>query len=141
MSDADNVFNTFYSFRLLSWEDFFKVSSPTAKRVTSHEEFSSSSSVYVTDSLVAYSVSAGNGGAILFSSSSDDSFLLVERTTIANCRSNGQGGGIYFGNKGHFILSKVCGFNCSTTGNYHRPFAYVVVSGYGYENEMHDTSV
>ena len=60
---------------------------------------------------------SGDGGSILYASSSENSILFVEESSILNSRSSGKGGGICFSNSGQCVLLKICGFNCSTTSS------------------------
>jgi hypothetical protein len=73
--------------------------------------------VCVRDSVFQYCLSSSNGGAIYCSNTVYK--LLVERTSFISCKTSSSGGGICFYNtaSGECILSKICGFNCSSTGS------------------------
>jgi len=127
-----------YSF---AWEDFFEnVCSPGTTTVSGYKSFSSGTKVHISCSFTSYIQSATDGGVIYFNSSSDESYLLVEKTTFFHIRSNGSGGSIYFRKQGHCILSMICALNSRTISNQYQ-FAFIVVSGKGYKNECYDCSI
>ena len=72
--------------------------------------------VYVHDSVFLYCSSSSNGGALYCSSNVYK--LLVEQSFFISCNtSSSLGGGICFisTSNGECVLSKICGFNCTST--------------------------
>jgi hypothetical protein len=72
--------------------------------------------VYVYNCVFQYCLSSSNGGAL--SCSSNIYKLLVEQSSFISCRTEcDRGGGVFFDSatNGECILSKICGFNCSST--------------------------
>jgi hypothetical protein len=103
--------------------------------ITTNENY-----VYVHDSVFSYCSSSSSGGALNCGNSVYK--LLVEQTTFISCStSSSNGGGIYFSSttNGECVLSKICGFNCSST-NYGM-FAYVYTKNdITYKNYVNDSS-
>jgi hypothetical protein len=97
--------------------------------------------VYVHDCVFSYCLSSSSGGALNCGNSVYK--LLVEQTTFISCStSTSNGGGIYFNSQtnGENILSKVCGFNCSSTGN--GPFAFVYTkNNVTFKNHVNDSTI
>lgn len=123
-----------------SWNNFYKgINDFHFTTLYGYNNISSLTSAYVLNSFVSFFEAQGAGGAILFNTSNPNSYLLVEFTTIVNCISNGEGGGIFYGSKGNCILSKLCGCNCSTI-NHNKIFASLTVTGYKNKNEIYDSS-
>jgi hypothetical protein len=97
--------------------------------------------VYVHDCVFSYCSSSSNGGAL---NCGDTIYkLFVEQTTFISCStSTSNGGGIYFKSQtnGESVLSKICGFNCSSTST--GPFAYVYTKNdITYKNYVNDSTI
>jgi hypothetical protein len=107
-----------------------------SQTVTPNENY-----VYVHDCVFSYCSSSSNGGALNCGSSVYK--LLVEQTTFISCStSSSYGGGIYFYSttNGECVLSKICGFNCLSTGN--GLFAYVYTKNdVSYKNNVNDSTM
>ena len=124
-----------------AWDDFF--SDQFDSRVQQSTRYvASSGKNYVYDCRFCFvEYKSGNGGTICFQTSSTNAKLLVEKSSILNCRASGQGGGIHFSSSGQCVLSKVCSFNCSSTGS-NNQFDYVyVASNKDYLNDINDSSI
>jgi hypothetical protein len=96
--------------------------------------------VYVHDCVFSYCSSSSNGGALICGSNVYR--LLVEQTAFISCSTlSGAGGGIYFSNSasGECVLSRICGYNCSSTGS--GPFAYIYLKNdVNNKNYVNDSS-
>ena len=126
---------------LKEWSDFF-LGSPTPVSKQSSRYAATSGSIQVYDSTFCYiHYLSGNGGSILFSTTSSESKLLIEETSILNSRASGEGGGIYFSNSGSCILSKLCGVNCSSTGSDNQFDSISVSNDASYQNDVNDSSI
>jgi hypothetical protein len=125
-----------------SWSDFFQGSPSSNYNGLTSRLSVTSGTIYVFNSFfkkVEYL--QGAGGAINFTSSEDSSILLVEETTFLNCVSSGNGGGIYFYNKGNAVINKICAINCSTTGGNGNFYYNFVSNTKYYKNEINLTTV
>jgi hypothetical protein len=88
----------------------------TSPEYTDKRIDASSSNVYVHNCVFRSCTSSTHGGALYCSS--NVLRLLVEQSSYISCTTtNSYGAGIYFCNtaSGECILSKVCGFDCSST--------------------------
>jgi len=98
-----------------AWSDFFPGSPTTnynSQTYNSHQ-YSSSTSVYVSNSLFQSITTTSDGGAIYCSSSV--TYFLVESSSFFSCTINNTwGGGICFYSykNGQYALYKVCGYDC-----------------------------
>ena len=73
---------------------------------------------YVFDCVFSYCLSSSHGGAL--SCGSSVYRLLVEQSSFISCLiSNSYGGAIHFDSRtyGESVLSRICGFNCSSTSS------------------------
>jgi hypothetical protein len=71
--------------------------------------------------------------------------LLVERTSFISCRTTDNGGGIFFysSSNGQCVLSRICGFNCSSTlsDNSYGQFAEInTKNDFTYKNHVNDST-
>ena len=84
------------------------------------------------------SLQNSNGGAIFLSTENSTTKLLIESSSFINCSvpEYGRGGAIYM-DYGNCILSKNCGYQCSSYNN-HGPFSYININDI---NKIFDTSV
>jgi hypothetical protein len=101
--------------------------------------------IYVHDCVFQDCLSSSHGGAL--DCGSNVYKLLVEQTSFISCKtSNSYGGAIYFDSQtyGESILSKTCGFNCSSTypSNNYGQFAYIYVKDdTTYRNRVNDSTI
>jgi hypothetical protein len=106
-----------------------------SQTVTPNENY-----VYVHDCVFSYCSSSSNGGALNCGNSVYK--LLVEQTTFISCStSDSYGGGIYFYSttNGECVLSRICGFDCSSTGS--GIFAYInTKDDAAFKNHVYDSS-
>ena len=72
------------------------------------------SDVYVYNCVFRYCSSSSNGGALYFSNSVYK--LLIEQSSFISCRTDQKGGGICSYSR-QCVLSRICGFNCSSTNS------------------------
>jgi hypothetical protein len=100
----------------------------------------STSDVYVHDSVFSYCSSTSNGGALYCDS--NVLRLLIEQSSFISCRSSSSyGGTIYFSNSGsgEYVLSRICGFNCSSSSNgCYGQFLYVTSK---YRSHINESSI
>jgi hypothetical protein len=95
------------------WSDFYSGQpTQTYGSRTSQLRITSSGNVYVSNALFNKITTSGDGGAIYCSSTI---LFLSESCSFINITASGQGGAIYLSITGESILSKVCGYGCSTT--------------------------
>jgi hypothetical protein len=114
-----------------AWSDFFP-GSPTANfssQTYNSRQYSSSTSVYVSNCLFQSCTSSSDGGAIYCYSTT---YFLVESSSFFSCTtSDTWGGAIRFHdtNNGQCVLHKVCGFDCCSinTGGTSGQFVFIQV--------------
>ena len=95
-----------------------------------------------TNSVFESITSSSSGGALSFSGLSQESKLFIEQSSFTECHTDGNGGAIYFCCNGQCVLSKVCGYKCSTTNSADCQFDYVYTSdALTYKNEVNDSSI
>jgi hypothetical protein len=119
------------------WSDFF--SGQPVKYDGRNERLSGGLSgyVYVVNSFFMGLTSTSDGGAIYFSSS-DNSILLVEKTSFYSITGS-RGGSLYFGTGGQCVISKTCSINSTATGTY-GAFSVAYVSSSFVKNHVVDSS-
>lgn len=76
--------------------------------------------------------------SISFSSTTENIKVLVEDTLFSTCSSEGNGGSIFFGDKGQFSQNRDCGYRSKTTSN--GVFCDITVSTI-YKNKIFDSSI
>ena len=101
-----------------SWDDYFEENQTQTEQIQIFGSYSSRRSyiegrVYVINSVFDSLVEQNEGGGIYFNSSDAASKLLIEDTQFFNCSTYKSGGGLYKGNEGSSVLSRVCGFECT----------------------------
>jgi hypothetical protein len=98
--------------------------------------------VYVHDCFFQSCLSSSDGGAL----SCDSSIykLLIHQTSFISCQtSSSNGGGIYFYSQtnGQCIMSKVCGYNCSSFYRGQFIYTHMNSNSINYKNHANDTSI
>jgi hypothetical protein len=85
--------------------------------------------------------SDSNGGGI-YVSATNDTKMLVEKSTFDNCQTtaSGSGGAIHFGFSGNCVLSEVCGYECRASSN--NQFDYIqCTESVSYKNYVNDSTI
>jgi hypothetical protein len=98
------------------WNDYF-TGSPTLIQKNVTRQTPSNTNIHILNCLFSSITSSSSGGALYCTSSV--TCLLVESSSFFSCKTNGDGGAIYFLNtgSGQCVLYKVCGYNCSGSNN------------------------
>jgi hypothetical protein len=116
------------------WNDYFPGYSPSQTFATTKYttvQSTSSTNVFVSNSLFSGCTSASHGGALSCSDSVQR--LLIESSSFFSCSTSSYyGGAIYFSNTntGECVLYKVCGNDCCSTytsSNSYGQFTYINV--------------
>jgi hypothetical protein len=112
-----------------AWNDYFPGSnSPNYNSQTyTSRQAPSVTNVYVSNCLFkSITYTSGNGGALYCTSAT---YFLVESSSFFSCKSNGEGGGIYFSKSGsQSVLYKICAYDCCTTTSSWYQFASIIVN-------------
>ena len=107
--------------RIYSWEDFYIEEDKTNLALT-YIAFTAkenivlkSGSVYVKNSFFESLEQADFGGGLNFNAtgSNENARILIEDSAFINCSAINSGGGIYIKNA-ETVISKVCGYDCTT---------------------------
>jgi hypothetical protein len=122
-----------------AWDDYFTGS----RTVIQSNEYRgrqtpSGTGIYVLNCLFRSITSSSSGGGIYCYNSV--TYLLVESTSFFSCKTDGNGGAVYFygSNSGQCVLHEVCGYDCCTTNSNSNQFVYIrvynVISSKNYIN-------
>jgi hypothetical protein len=127
-----------------AWDDYF-TGTPTLFKYNVYEvrQVPTVTSVHVSNCLFKSITSLDAHGGALYCNSSV-TYLLVESTSFFTCKTDKNGGAIYFTNQnnGQCVLHEVCGYDCCTTSYCDMQFAYnTVCNGVSYKNYINYSSI
>jgi hypothetical protein len=125
---------------LLSWSDYFSGSATEYSQRTSRLT-SFSGNAYIKNCFFNGLSATGDGGSILYSSSSLNLLMLIESCSFINSKSTQLGGALHFLSSGQYVMAKTCGHGCISTSSNCLFDRVLVTDNINSKNEIHDSAI
>ena len=93
--------------------DYFLSPTLTGGRYSTQQSSLDNGNIYILSCEFISCSSSSNGGAIFVSPSSSTK-MLIEESVFESCKTTGDSAAIYFRSGGNCVISRICGFNCSS---------------------------